>query len=226
MNLSERIQELRERIVLATAKYGRTDLPVELMLATKTQPIDILEEAVAAGCTLFGENRAQELVTKAPQLMAHNVQWQFIGSLQTNKVKDVLRYSRCIQSVDRLSLVQELAKHPASAITVMVEVNTSGEPNKAGCEPEAVPELLGSIAEVPHVYVAGFMTVGALSRNEHVVRSCFSALRTIRDTSIEQGFVTRGAQGLSMGMSSDLEWAIAEGSTMVRVGSAVFGDRA
>lgn len=226
MTIAEAIQETQERIATACINAGRTPDSVQLLLATKTQPVDRLKEALEAGCLLFGENRAQELVQKAPEFVGKNIQWQFIGQLQTNKIKDILKYASCVQSVDRIKVINELGKQvQTNPLNIMLEVNTSGEPDKAGCEPEQAVEMLELIKTYPLLQVVGFMTVGALSRNELFVRECFAKLRNIQEEAIRQQLVPHTATQLSMGMSSDMEWAIAEGSTMVRVGSAVFGSR-
>jgi PLP dependent protein len=199
------------------------------MLATKTVDPTRLREAVAAGATLFGENRVQEALPKIEPLSDCSIEWHMIGHLQTNKVRDALRFATCIQSVDRASLVQELRKQciaRGGSCDVLVEVNTSGEASKHGVVPEAATALLDMIAEAPELRLCGFMTIGALSDDERIVRRCFSMLRTIADKAVHEGRLPVGRPAiLSMGMSSDLEWAIAEGSTLVRVGSAVFGRR-
>ncbi|MBI2793922.1 MAG: YggS family pyridoxal phosphate-dependent enzyme [Ignavibacteria bacterium] len=141
---------------------------------------------------------------------------------------DPLSVATCIQSVDRIPLAEEIAKHCLSLnqhIDVMVEVNTSGEESKFGCKPEEVDAILESVQAKTRLHVRGFMTIGALSTDEATVRKCFSTLRSIRDSAIQRGMIPSTAFELSMGMSHDLDWAIAEGSTMIRVGSAIFGSR-
>ncbi|MCX6140549.1 MAG: YggS family pyridoxal phosphate-dependent enzyme [Candidatus Kapabacteria bacterium] len=145
--------------------------------------------------------------------------------MQSNKVRDVVGRVKCIQSIDRVSLAQavhdECVKRETS-IEVLIEVNTSGETTKHGVQPTEVQRVIDAVSALPTMRIGGFMTIGALSEDERVVRACFERLRNIRDA--YDG--TRGATSqLSMGMSDDLEWAIAEGSTMIRVGSSVFGER-
>jgi pyridoxal phosphate enzyme (YggS family) len=154
--------------------------------------------------------------------------WHFIGHLQSNKVKDCISAVQCVQSVDRPSLVEELQKQCVAVnrhLDIYVEVNTSGEASKTGCDPKDVDALLTLIGKQSRLHVRGFMTMGANTPNEKIVRAGFAQLRQIRDNAIERGLAPANAFELSMGMSNDLEWAIAEGSTMLRVGSAVFGDR-
>jgi len=153
------------------------------------------------------------------------VSWHFIGHLQSNKVRDALRFATCIESVGTVSLAMALDKElqrQGRALDVYIEVNTSGEASKHGANPDEVGVLLSALKGLETLRVRGFMTIGALSEDEEVVRRCFSRLRDIRDASIASGQVSGDATELSMGMSSDLEWAIAEGATIVRVGSAVF----
>lgn len=202
---------------------------MQLLLATKTVAPEILREIFACGARTFGENRVQEAIPKVAALHDLDIDWHFIGHLQTNKVKDVVSFATCIQSVDRPSLITALQQEAIKRdrdIDVMVEVNTSGESTKAGCEPAAVADLLAALQSADRLRVRGFMTIGANTDDERTVRACFAMLRQIRDDSIAHGRVATTARELSMGMSTDLEWAIAEGSTMVRVGSAVFGARA
>lgn len=222
------ITQTRERIAKACALAGRDAGDVRLMLATKTVHPERLRQAIACGEYLFGENRVQELAGKAQALADVHVEWHMIGHLQTNKVKAALEVATCIQSVDRLSLVQELhrqCERLGRMANILVEVNVSGEASKHGCAPANVDALLEAIAALPTLRVGGFMTIGANTDDERVVRHGFSQLRRIAHDARSRGLVPASATVLSMGMSSDMEWAIAEGSTMVRVGSAVFGER-
>ncbi|MFN4985068.1 MAG: YggS family pyridoxal phosphate-dependent enzyme, partial [Ignavibacteria bacterium] len=181
--------------------------------------------AVALGEYLFGENRVQELVPKHDELTELPITWHFIGHLQTNKVKDVIGRATCVQSVDRTSLVEALHQEcikKQTSIDVMIEVNTSFEESKHGLHPNDVPAFVDLIAPYATLRVVGFMTIGANVEDEATVRNGFAMLREIRDKHLS---ILPLANSLSMGMSHDLEWAIAEGSTLVRVGSAVFGNR-
>lgn len=212
----------------ACSRVGRPTTDVQLLLATKTQPVDVLREAVACGEVLFGENRVQELIAKASALTDLPIMWHFIGHLQSNKVKDAVRYSSCIQSVDRPSIVEALHSEVMKSqrtMDVLIEVKTASEDTKHGCAPEHVEELLTLIAARPSLRVRGFMTIGSFSDDERLVRACFAQLRTISEDARSRGLVPADSTTLSMGMSGDLEWAIAEGSTMIRAGSAVFGAR-
>jgi pyridoxal phosphate enzyme (YggS family) len=225
LEIKQSLHVIHERISDACARNGRSADEVTLMLATKTQSAQTLRSAVALGEYLFGENRVQELVPKHDELTELPITWHFIGHLQTNKVKDVIGRSTCVQSVDRTSLVEALHQEcikKQTSIDVMIEVNTSFEESKHGLHPNDVPAFVDLIAPYATLRVVGFMTIGANVEDEATVRNGFAMLREIRDKHLS---ILPLANSLSMGMSHDLEWAIAEGSTLVRVGSAVFGNR-
>ncbi|MBU3740927.1 MAG: YggS family pyridoxal phosphate-dependent enzyme [Candidatus Kapabacteria bacterium] len=228
MSITTNIQSVQRRINDACMRCGRDPETVTLVLATKTVDSERLREAYEVGATAFGENRVQEALPKYDELLDLDIEWHFIGHLQTNKVRDVLKFATCIQSVDRQSLVDELdaeCERRGEGVDILVEVNASGEASKHGCAVDAVDELLEYIQEREWLNVRGFMTIGAMSDDETVVRASFARLRAIRDRAIARGLVPSDAVHLSMGMSSDLDIAIEEGSTMVRVGSAIFGER-
>jgi pyridoxal phosphate enzyme (YggS family) len=228
MSLQERITIVRQRMNEACARVGRSSGDVQLLLATKTQSAQTLREAAACGELLFGENRVQELVSKATDLADLPITWHFIGHLQSNKVKDAARFSSCTQSMDRPSIVEALQRElekSGRTMDVLVEVKTASEDTKHGCEPEEVESLLTLIAEQRALRVRGFMTIGSFSSDERIVRACFAQLRGISEDARSRGLAPADATTLSMGMSGDLEWAIAEGSTMIRAGTAVFGER-
>ncbi len=223
--IAENLKAVHERIDLACSLYHRLPQSVQLMLATKTQTDNVLRSAFEAGVTLFGENRVQELVPKTSELADLPITWHFIGHLQTNKVKDVVGRASCIQSVDRQSLVEAIHNECTKkqrVIDVMIEVNTSFEESKHGLHPDNAPAFVEMISAYSTMRVRGFMTIGANVDDEITVRKGFAMLRELRDLSLS---ILPQATELSMGMSHDLEWAIAEGSTIVRVGSAVFGQR-
>ncbi|MFN5378811.1 MAG: YggS family pyridoxal phosphate-dependent enzyme [Ignavibacteria bacterium] len=225
LEIKQSLHVIHERISDACARNGRSADEVTLMLATKTQSAQTLRSAVALGEYLFGENRVQELVPKHDELTELPITWHFIGHLQTNKVKDVIGRATCVQSVDRTSLVEALHQEcikKQTSIDVMIEVNTSFEESKHGLHPNDVPAFVDLIAPYATLRVVGFMTIGANVEDEATVRNGFAMLREIRDKHLS---ILPLANSLSMGMSHDLEWAIAEGSTLVRVGSAVFGNR-
>ncbi|MCU0330116.1 MAG: YggS family pyridoxal phosphate-dependent enzyme [Candidatus Kapabacteria bacterium] len=228
MTLADAYRRTLDSIAAAAESAGRQQSDVRLLLATKTVQPDRLREAALAGARLFGENRVQEALPKIEPLLDCDIEWHMIGHLQTNKVRDALRFASCIHSVDRESLVLALQKEClrlGRTCDVLVEVNTSGEANKHGIAPDDVGRLLDAIAATPELRLRGFMTIGAHSDDEGTVRACFASLRRISERATAEGRVTGGPPVLSMGMSGDLAWAIAEGSTLVRVGSAIFGQR-
>lgn len=223
--LEESLQNIHRAMDLAGSNAGRNPGSVRLMLATKTQPHEVLREAFKLGEHLFGENRVQEFVPKRDALDELPITWHFIGHLQSNKVKDVVGRVACIQSVDRPSIVaaiEEECRKRHVVQDVMIEVNTSGEASKHGVAAGNAQELIDAVQAMDTLRIRGFMTIGALSEDERTVRRCFETLRNIRDAYDSSHGTTTD---LSMGMSDDLQWAIAEGSTIVRVGTAAFGER-
>ncbi|MDM7832428.1 YggS family pyridoxal phosphate-dependent enzyme [Cellulomonas edaphi] len=226
-----RLQHVRRRVTDAALAAGRDPGDVRLLLASKTMPADVIEAAVRADedreagldRVLLGENRVQELVAKAPALVSLAPTWHVIGPLQSNKVNAALRWASCVESVASLELGQRMSERAGPAgLDVMVQVNVSGEPTKHGVTPDEARDLALGLAALPHLRLVGLMTIGANSPDERVVRRGYARLRELRD---EIAAGVPGASALSMGMSRDLEPAIAEGATVVRVGSAVFGAR-
>jgi len=228
--LPARLAAVRARIGKACHAAGRDPDEVRLLLASKTMTAAVARAAVAAGATLLGENRVQELVAKGPELVGLGAEVHLIGHLQGNKVRDAVRWASCVESVDSEGLGERLEARCAAAgrtLDVMVQVNVSGEGSKSGVTPEQAPALAVHLAGLPHLRLRGFMTIGANVPDDDVVRAGYARLRAVRDELLSSGAPgTSGALELSMGMSGDLELAIAEGATIVRVGSAVFGERA
>ena len=239
-DLAARLAAVRDRIAGACAAAGRDPGEVRLLLAVKTQPVSAILAALDAGADLLGHNRAQELVATGPALAAPGVprhEMHFIGRLQTNKVNQVLRWATCVETVDSARLAERLdravaagtgaGESPPGPLDVLVQVNTSGEATKAGVDPRGAAGLAAVVAALPHLRLGGFMTVGARSTDPDVVRRSFDLLAEVRAEVLASGEPgTAGATALSMGMSGDLEAAVAAGATIVRVGTAVFGERA
>ena len=208
-------------------KADRKD-EVKLLLATKTVEPERIKMAIEAGANLIGENKVQEYQQKADALKDTVCERHFIGHLQTNKVKEILKYVTCIQSVDRLSLAEKIESQLEILdmdLDIYIQVNTSGENSKSGVPAEDAFKLMEAVAGLPRLKVKGLMTIGLFSDNEVSVRKSYALLRDFRDQGQMLGLLPQGALELSMGMSGDLDWAILEGATMVRVGSAVFGSR-
>lgn len=222
------IQLIKQRIKNACNKAGRKAEEVRLLLATKTVEPERIKIAIDAGEKLIGENRVQEYAEKFEALKDVVCERHFIGHLQTNKIKDVLKYVSCIQSLDRIELAEKLHQRllfEEKTIDAYVEVNTSFEESKHGLAPDEVLEFLKKIKPLNTIHIKGFMTIGLYDADAEKVRPSFIRLREIRDTAIAKGLVSAEAKELSMGMSGDLETAIEEGATIIRVGSAIFGNR-
>ncbi len=222
------IQHIKQRIEDACNKSGRKTEEVRLLLATKTVEPERIKIAIASGEKLIGENRVQEYAEKFEELKDVECEKHFIGHLQTNKIKDVLKYVSCIQSLDRLELAEKLHQRllfEEKNIDAFVEVNISFEESKHGLSPEEVFDFLEKIKEFNTIHIKGFMTIGLYDADAEKVRPSFIRLRNIRDEAIAKGLVSADAKELSMGMSGDLETAIEEGATIIRVGSAIFGSR-
>jgi pyridoxal phosphate enzyme (YggS family) len=227
--IKENIALVRRRVAAACENAGRRPDSVRLLLAAKNVAPPAVRIAVEAGETLIGENRIQEYAAKNPALAGLNYERHFIGHLQTNKVKDAARYGvKCIHSLDSLELMRKLdARFLAEgrAVEVLIQVNTSLEPSKFGLDPEQVVPFLKELRHCQALHPKGFMTIGLLDADPEAARPSFAQLRTIRDRAIAEGLVAPDCMELSMGMSGDLEIAVEEGATIVRVGSAIFGQR-
>ncbi|WP_093186020.1 YggS family pyridoxal phosphate-dependent enzyme [Sanguibacter gelidistatuariae] len=233
------LARVQERIDDTCHAVGRDRATVRLLLATKTRSADVVREALRsapAGALLIGENRVQELVEKAPALADLQVTAHLIGPLQSNKINHALRAlalhgHACVETIDSLELAAKLsarvgAGSPLVPLDVMIQVNVSGEESKAGVAPDRAVDLAHEVADLPGLALQGFMTIASPTLDERVARAEFELLRSVRDRVTGSGAAaTALAQELSMGMSRDLEWAVAEGATIVRVGSAVFGAR-
>lgn len=225
-SLENRLAIVRQRIDQACTRAGRLSDEVQLLAVSKTFSADSLRQAAALGIRRFGESRMQEIRQKADELSDLQPEWVLIGHLQTNKAKDAARWVHEVQSLDRWPLAESLdarLRLEDRAIDVLVQVKTSPEPSKFGLDPAQLPKFLEQLAGLPTLRVKGLMTMAVNSPDEGAVRACFRLLRRLRDQQREAGHT--GLTRLSMGMSGDFEWAIEEGSTEVRIGSAIFGSR-
>ena len=207
----------------AAAAAGR---PVPTLLAvSKTRSADEVAQLHALGQRAFGENYVQEAAAKARQLPGLGIEWHLIGHLQSNKAADAARVFDWVQSLDNPRLVAALDRaRPAERgpLNVLVQVNVEGEPGKAGCRPEHLDALADAVAAAPHLRLRGLMSIPAPSADPAVRRAAFAGLRTLFDRLRERH---PGIDTLSMGMSDDVELAIAEGATLVRIGTRLFGAR-
>lgn len=223
--LAKRLAEVHRRIEVACERVGRTPDTVTLVGVSKTHPHEVIVEAMAAGVTALGENRAQEFVPKvlAARAAGLRAEWHFIGHLQRNKVREVLPYVDVLHSLDSERLVREIAARAPEArqghqrLRCFVEVNVAGEHQKEGVPPEAVGALLEVARATEVLDVRGLMTVAPRARDPEEVRPVFARLRELT--------AAHGLPELSMGMTDDFEVAIEEGATVIRVGRAIFGDR-
>lgn len=227
-DIRSRLDEVAGRTAAAAEASGRSADEVSILLATKTQPAERIRVAIEHGFDLIGENKVQELVAKAEDLADLPHEAHLIGPLQKNKVNHTLRHAQCIQSVDNLELAEKIANRLDvldSTIDVFVQVNTSREDSKSGVAPEDAEALVESVRNLERLRLRGLMTIGLPGSTPEEIRPSYSDLRELSARLIDSGALPADATELSMGMSSDFELAIAEGATMVRIGSSVFGAR-
>ena len=227
--MAGRLAQIQQRITQACERAGRHPDSVTLLPVSKTFGVESIREGMALGLTRYGENKTQEMRQKAAALAGQGLQWVLIGHLQTNKAKDAARDATEVQSLDRPDLAEALHRrlqNEGRTLDVLVQVKTSSEPSKYGMAPEDVPAFLRQIAQdFPTLRVRGLMTLAVNSPDPAEVRSCFRALRELRDQLVQEPIAGISLDRLSMGMSGDFELAIEEGSTEVRIGTAIFGAR-
>jgi pyridoxal phosphate enzyme (YggS family) len=227
MPIAANIDIIERRIAAVAAAAGRDPSAVRLVAVSKTKPAPLVDEAAAAGQRLFGENYVQELTVKAAAVTAP-VEWHFIGHLQSNKVKQIAGLVTLIHSVDRLSLAEEISRQWGrlnACCDILVQVNVSGEATKSGTTTAEALELVRRIALLPHLRIRGLMTMPPFFDDPEAARPYFRALRLLAGEIAAHAIPGVAMEELSMGMSGDFEAAIAEGATLVRVGSAIFGSR-
>ena len=227
--LLDRLRGVRAQVDAAAAAAGRSPDAVALLLATKTVAAERIALALTDGFTLIGENRVQELTDKYDALCAVPHMTHFIGHLQANKINQVIGRVDCLESLDSIELARKLDARLSARVLdleVLIQVNVSAEESKSGVAPGRAIDLFAAVAELPRLVVRGFMTIGLNSTDRGAVRAGYRALAGLRDAAAASG-VPRAelARELSMGMSGDFADAIAEGATIVRIGSAVFGQR-
>jgi pyridoxal phosphate enzyme (YggS family) len=231
MSIAENLARVRERIDAAARRAGRRPEDIALMAVSKTFPAEHIREAYDAGLRLFGENRVQEFAEKIDALRElHSAEWHLIGHLQTNKASKAAELFGAIDSVDSLRLAQKLnasAQLLGKKLKVLIEINVGGEAAKSGVAAESrqLDELLLAAPELEHLEFRGLMTVPPFSDDPQQARPYFRKLRELRDQIAARRLPAISMETLSMGMSHDFEVAIEEGSTCVRVGTAIFGER-
>ena len=225
MTFAENLSSIRQRMAAACARAGRETSAVTLLAVSKTHPPESIRAAVAEGQCLFGENKIQEAKAKIP-LCPGKARWQFIGHLQSNKVRDAVDLFEMIQGVDSLAIAQEISKRAAQAaktVPILLEVNVAGEGSKFGYRPEQLLAELNELNALPKIEVHGLMAIPPYTPVSEKARPYFKKLRELK----AQAEAVLGAPlpELSMGMSGDFEVAIEEGATIVRIGTALFGER-
>lgn len=223
--ISAKLQAVIARIDESARKFGRNPDEITLLAVSKTWPASAVREAAAAGQRLFGENYVQEGVDKATELAALGLQWHFIGPLQSNKTRAVAEVFDWVHSVDRLKIAQRLSEQRPESLPPLqlcLQVNISGEASKSGVAVGEVELLARQVASLPRVKLRGLMAIPAPSDDFSQQRQAFAQLREVFEQLKRGGLML---DTLSIGMSHDLEAAIAEGASMVRVGSAIFGER-
>jgi pyridoxal phosphate enzyme (YggS family) len=226
MDLASNIGRVRERITAACTRAGREANSVTLLAVSKTQPPEVVTEAAKLGLSLFGENKVQEAKSKIP-LCPGRVSWHMIGHLQTNKAREAIGLFSMIQSVDSLHLAEELnkrAEQAAKTMPILLEVNIVGEASKFGYKPDQLLHDLAALNALSRLEIHGLMTVPPWTPLPERVRPVFAKLRELKSQCEKQ--LGAPLPHLSMGMTGDFEVAIEEGATIVRIGTALFGERA
>ena len=225
--IKDQLQEVEKRIQAACDRAGRKREEVTLIAVSKTKPVETLQEAYDLGVRIFGENKVQELTAKY-EALPKDIHWHMIGHLQTNKVKYIIDKAELIHSVDSLKLAEtiekEAAKHDLIA-DILVEVNVAEEESKFGMKMEEVIPFVEKVSAFPHVRVRGLMTIAPFVEDPEENRSIFADLHKLYIDIKKKNHDNDTVSVLSMGMTNDFEVAIEEGATMVRIGTAIFGER-
>lgn len=225
--VQEQLNEVRQKIVQACERAGRNPSEVKLIAVSKTKPVSMIEEAIACGQTVFGENKVQELCDKIPQLPA-NLEWHLIGHLQRNKVKYIVDKVALIHSVDTVRLAKQISQEAIKAgvtVQILLEVNVAREESKFGFMEEEVEEVVREIAAFPNIQIVGLMTIAPFVADPEENRIYFKKLHQLCVDINKKNIDNIRMSELSMGMTGDYEVAIEEGATMVRVGTGIFGTR-
>lgn len=225
MNVQDRLDHIRARIAAACGRSGRKPEDVTIIAVTKYTPLEVAEEVLAAGLVHIGENRWQDVKPKWEAIGSRAV-WHFIGSLQTNKVKDVIGRFPYIHSLDRPALAEELNKKAAALgtpVSCFIQVNVSGEESKHGLPPEELHSFAGLLSDMPYIRVAGLMTMAPLDSEAEAARPVFRRLRELREELNAARILPYEVKDLSMGMSGDFEAAVEEGATYLRLGTVLVG---
>jgi pyridoxal phosphate enzyme (YggS family) len=232
MSIAENIAQVRDRIAAAARRVGRSPDEITLMGVSKTFPAERIREAYAAGLRVFGENKVQEFATKADPLRdLREAEWHMIGHLQTNKAAKAAELFDAVDSIDSVRMAEKLnasAENTKKLLSVLIEINVGGEQAKSGIAPDSdeLEQILQGAPRWKSLNIQGLMTIPPYTEDPEGSRPYFRQLRQIRDIIAERALPQIGTPVLSMGMSHDFEVAIEEGATCVRVGTAIFGERA
>jgi len=223
--VSENLAKVRQRIAAACERGGRDPEEVKIVAVTKTHPVEVVREAIAASINIIGENRVQEAEAKYKKIDA-DIEWHLVGHLQRNKVRKALSIFSMIHSLDSLRLAAEIEKESTKLDKLtpcLIEVNTSAEETKFGVAPDELAGLVAEVLNLEHIKLVGLMTIGPLTQNKDRIRRSFVLLRELRDRA--ESVFGCYLPHLSMGMSEDFEIAVQEGATMLRLGRVLFGPR-
>jgi len=227
MSIATNLSSIRQQISDSCAKFGRSSDEVTLIAVSKTHPAEFVNEAMEAGQIHFGENRVQEMLAKSQEVKP-GACWHMIGTMQTNKIRLMAPFVDWIHSVPSTAALDEISKRAVQnqrTIRVLIQVNISDEDQKSGCEPEELASLLTHASKLSGLEVHGLMGMASFIDDSNLIRSQFASLRKLRDDHRYLESSNVFMRELSMGMSQDMDEAIAEGATMVRVGTAIFGQR-
>jgi pyridoxal phosphate enzyme (YggS family) len=225
LTTTQRLKAVRQQISQAEQRFGRSAGSVQLLAVSKTRPAEDIREAYQAGQRAFGENYLQEALQKIQQLADTDIEWHFIGPIQSNKTRDIAQHFDWVHSVDRLKIARRLnEQRPESSapLSICLQVNIDNEASKSGVKPQEALQIAKDIQNLPRLRLRGLMAIPSASADFEIQRAAFAKLRALYETIQQQGIEL---DTLSMGMSNDLKAAIAEGSTMVRIGTAIFGPR-
>lgn len=225
-SIADNIRYVLDQVRVSADLVNRDPSEINLVAVTKTVPVERIEQAVAAGLRVLGENRVQELNEKYPTLPG--VEWHLIGHLQSNKVKYIVDKIALLHSLDSISLAEEINKRMTQlgrAMDVLVQVNIADESTKFGIKPAETEQFIDKIRSLPGVRIQGLMTIGPYAASEQEIRGVFRHLKLLADKVKTIGFPEVEMKHLSMGMSNDYRIAVEEGATLIRVGSTIFGQR-
>lgn len=227
--LRERLADVLLRVGTAAARANRSADEITLIAISKTHSTEVMKQGVEAGITDLGENRVQEAETKIAELGRDAARWHLVGHLQSNKAGRAVQLFDCIHSLDSVELAQRLdrlcVEQGRDELAVLVQIDLGGEQTKTGIDPRELPNLLDALRDCPRLRLTGLMTLPPYFENPDCARPYFKTLRELRNKLQKEGHFGKHTGELSMGMSHDFEIAIEEGATMVRVGTAIFGER-